>query len=1102
MIVRVLTARPARVMLPALLLALSVAALAVQLVVILGRIDESARTDVADDVTRVLWAQARRIDAQAELGIRHGTARLVGGLAVDPRVASAWVVDGEGKVLSSLHRRDIGKDFATLLADRPAAVREALASAAYAGNSGRALFAGDTLAMALSQEVLVGVDPSRYAMLVVEADAGPVAARLRHEAGRRFLFNAAGVLAFTVLLWLLLRAAWTQRTRRLQAAAARLWFEGEPLDTGVRGGDELAAVAREIERASARVRRQARLLRTVSQASLAAQRLTDRSVLGTEICRILVQEGGYTMAGLMRLQPDGHTLVQATLVGFDPERNRFPDADLDDPADAERPAVRALRTGEVQVQNDLEHLTNPHPALAQLRALGLRSAVMVPLVEMGQKLGVLVVADREPNRFDTDFLVAITSAAADISASIILREREQLAADAGRRLTAALNAGALGAWENNLATGEMTANARWFEMLGLDPHRDAEVATTWRERLHPDDEPMLERAYARLADPAINHFEIDMRLRHAQGHWAWIHSRGMVLERDAQGRPLRLAGVHMDISQRRQDEVQLRIAADAFANSHEGIVICDGDGVILSVNRTFERVTGYSAEEAVGRRPSMLSSGYQDKAFYQRMWEEVTQRGRWEGEIWNRRKSGEVYPEWLAITRIRHEGGRLNFLGQFIDISERKQVQSRIEELSRTDPLTGLPNRRSFGDAVAARLASAEPRLAVLLLNINRFKQVNESLGYGVGDEVLQMLARRLAGVFGEGGTLARVSGDEFAVALPGAGEAEVRAVVDRLQLEMQQPFEIAGQRLVLALSAGLALSPEHGTEAELLLVSATAALNLSRGEGEQRLSVYSPGQPGASLRRLTLESQLRLALQRRELFAVYQPQVALVGGHLVGLEALVRWRHPERGVVSPGEFIPVAEEAGLITAIGDFMLRESCQAAVRMQAAGLPRVPVSVNIATGQLRRADFLPQVLSELESSGLAPALLEIEITESMLMADVQSTITLLAALRERGVRVAIDDFGTGYSSLAYLGRLSLDRLKIDQSFVRDLRVPGPAEGIVRTVIALARSLQLNTLAEGVEEAEDAERLRALGCDDAQGYLYDRPLSEAELLAKYRT
>jgi EAL domain-containing protein (putative c-di-GMP-specific phosphodiesterase class I) len=221
-----------------------------------------------------------------------------------------------------------------------------------------------------------------------------------------------------------------------------------------------------------------------------------------------------------------------------------------------------------------------------------------------------------------------------------------------------------------------------------------------------------------------------------------------------------------------------------------------------------------------------------------------------------------------------------------------------------------------------------------------------------------------------------------------------------------------------------------------------------------------------------------------------------------VGLEALVRWRHPERGVVPPGEFIPVAEEAGLIAAIGDFMLRESCQAAVRMHAAGLPRVPVSVNIATGQLRRADFLPQVLSELESSGLAPALLEIEITESMLMADVQSTISLLAALRERGVRVAIDDFGTGYSSLAYLGRLSLDRLKIDQSFVRDLRVPGPAEGIVRTVIALARSLELNTLAEGVEEVEDAERLRALGCDDAQGYLYDRPLSEAELLAKYRT
>ncbi|WP_374473585.1 EAL domain-containing protein [Arenimonas sp.] len=1101
MIVRTLTAWPARVTLPALLLVLSVAALAVQLFVILGRIDASARADVADDVSRIVWAQARRIDAQAEIGVRHGTARMVGGLAMEPRVAGAWVVDGEGRVLSSLHRRDIGKDFEAVLSGRPAAAREALVAAAYAGNSGRALFAGDSQAMALSQEVLVGTDPSRYAMLVVEADAGPVAAQLRHEAGRRFLRNAAGVLAFTTLLWLLLRAAWTERTRRLRDGAARLWLEGEALEIDVQGGDELAALAREIEKASARVRRQGRLLRTVSQASLAAQRLTDRSALGMEICRILVQEGGYTLAGLWRLQPDGHTLVQATLVGFDEATYRLPDADLDSPSDADRLSTRALLSGEVQVLHDLAAVANLHPALVPLRNLGLHSVAVVPLVEMGQKLGALILADRRPNRFDTDFLVAITSAAADISASFILREREQLARDAEHRLTAALNAAALGTWESHLGTGEMRVNARWFEMLGLDPRRDAEEAAAWRLRLHPDDVPRLERAYARLDDPAINQFEIDMRLRHANGHWASVHSRGMVLERDPQGRPLRLAGVHLDMTRLRQDEAQLRIAADAFANSHEGILICDGDGVIVSVNRAFERVTGYSPEEAVGRRPSMLSSGHQDKAFYQRMWEEIDQRGRWEGEVWNRRKSGEVYPEWLAITRIRHEGGRVNYLGQFIDISERKQVQSRIDELSRTDPLTGLPNRSAFGEVVARSLAGERPRLAVLLLNIDRFKQVNESLGYGTGDEVLQMLARRLAAVFGDGNTLARVSGDEFAVALPGAGEAEARAVVDRLQLDLQQPFEIAGQRLVLGLSAGLALSPEHGTEAELLLVSATAALNLSRSEGERRLAVYSPRQPGASLRRLTLESQLRLALQRRELFAVYQPQVALADGRLVGLEALVRWRHPERGVVSPGEFIPVAEEAGLITAIGDFMLRESCTAAARLYAGGLPRVPVSVNIATGQLRRADFLPQVLSELEASGLPPQLLEIEITESMLMADVQATIALLAALRERGVRVAIDDFGTGYSSLAYLGRLPLDRLKIDQSFVRDLRVPGPAEGIVRTVIELARSLHLNVLAEGVEQAEDAERLRSLGCNDAQGYLYDRPLPEAEVLAKYK-
>lgn len=1101
MILDLLTARPARQVLPVVLLVTALAAALAQLLWQLSGIPGQARADTAEDIGELARQQAMRIDSHAEMGIEHGRSRLVGVLAMDPRVAAAWVVDGQGKIVASLRRGDIGRAFEQVIATRPDGRVAALRAAVFPSNAGRPQFAADACCLAVSREVLLQADPSRYGMLVIEADTAPVVATMRERAGHRFWFNAGMILGLVAIAWWLLRSVWTVRSGRLAEAAQRLWLEGEALEIDVQGGDELAQVARSLEGASRRIRSQARLLRTVGHVSRAVQRLNDRDALGLEICRLLVQEGGYSVAGLARLQPDGHSLVPTALVGIDPQRLQVQPADLDDPDQADRPAVRALLSGESFIHHDLANEPSAHAATVPYREAGMRSLAVVPLVEMGQRLGVLFLGDRRPGVFDADFLQAVTSTAADISTNIILRERERAAAEAEHRIATALRAADLGAWETDLATGEMTASDRWYEMLGLNPHRDHEVAANWRDRVHPEDQALLDRAYARIADPAVNSFEIDMRLRHANGHWAWIHSRGTVLARDEQGRPRRLAGVHVDMTARRRDEAQLRIAADAFASSHEGILICDADGVIVSVNEAFQRVTGYSSAEVVGRRPSVLSSGHQGPEFYRAMWDEIRARGRWEGEIWNRRKTGEVYPEWLAITRITHADGRVNYLGQFIDISERKQVESRLDELGRTDALTGLPNRRSFGERVRERLQDAGARLAVMIFNLDRFKQVNDSLGYAIGDEVLRQVAGRLAGVLNGGAVVARVSGDEFAALLPGADEAKARQAGEQVLRAMQAPFEVEGHRLVLGISLGAALSPQHGDEAELLLVSAAAALNGARAEGLHQLRLYSPGNAGASLQRLTLESQLRLALQRHELFALYQPQVSLATGELVGLEALVRWRHPERGVVSPGEFIPVAEEAGLVGAIGDFMLRESCRALQRLHEAGLPRVPVSVNVATSQLRRADFLPQLMAEVESAGLPPAMLEIEITESMLMVDVARTIGLLGSLRERGFRIAIDDFGTGYSSLSYLAQLPLDRLKVDQSFVRALRTSESAEGIVRAIVSLAGSLGLNVLAEGVEEAADAERLRQLGCDDAQGWLYDKALDEAGLLARYR-
>ena len=1100
MIVRLLTARPARDMVPLLLLVLALAAATAQFLSQLSAVRPQVAADSAIHAADLLLQQARRIDAGAELGLGQVPARTVAGMALNPAVFNAWVIDGDGVVRASILRRDLGRPFSEITAGRPAGQRDALRDAAFASNAGRPQWVPIDPRLAISRQVLLSSDPARYGMLVVEVDYSLALAQGRADVGRRFWLDAAGIVVIIGVVWAAFHVLWARRSRRLAEVAAQMHLGEGPVDTGITGGDELARVARAVEAASARISRQAQLLRTVSKASMVAQRVRDRDALGFEICRLLVHESGYSVAGLARVQADGHTLLPEAIVGVDAATANVQPADLDDPAQADRPAVRVLLSGEPWVYRD-DASSGRHPATEVFHRLGMRSLAVVPLVEMGQRLGVLFIGDRRPGVFDADFLAAVTSAAADISASIILRERQRSVQEAEHRLAVAMGAAKLGAWSANLATGEVSASDEWFRMLGLNPRTDAMRAGDWNDLLHPEDRAKVGRAMKRVQDPGNDNFDTDFRMRHVDGHWVWIQSRATVLERDAKGAPLRMAGVHMDNTRRHHDEAQLRIAADAFENSHEGILICDGDGAIISINASFTRVTGYTAAEVVGRRPSMLSSGLHDEAFYRAMWAQVAAKGRWEGEVVNRRKSGEVYPEWLVITRIQQADGRINYLGQFTDITERKLSQSRIDELARTDTLTGLPNRAGFGANVREALEREDRRLAVMMLNVDRFKQVNDSFGFAVGDQLLAALAGRLREVFGNHGKLARVSGDEFAVLLPGAGESELRTAWTRLEAAMQAPFTVAGQEVVLGLSGGAALCPEHGEDADLLLVSANAALNLSRSEGQRLLRIYSPRQPGASLRRLTLESQLRLAIQREELFPVFQPQVSLATGELVGLEALVRWRHPERGIVPPGEFIPVAEETGLIGLIGDFMLRESCRALRRMHLAGLPLVPVSVNVPTVQLRREDFLPQVMTQAEQAGLAPSLLELEITESMLMTEVSQTIGLLAALRERGFRIAIDDFGTGYSSLAYLGRLPLDRLKIDQSFVLDLGRSEAAEGIVRTVIALGRSLRLNVLAEGVETAEDADRLRAMGCDDAQGYLYARPLEESDLLARYR-
>lgn len=559
------------------------------------------------------------------------------------------------------------------------------------------------------------------------------------------------------------------------------------------------------------------------------------------------------------------------------------------------------------------------------------------------------------------------------------------------------------------------------------------------------------------------------------------------------------------VEQRRAD-AQLRLAAMVFESSTEGVTLTDAHGTIVAVNRAFVEITGYSEAEVLGRNPRILQSGRQDETFYRNMWAALATTGRWRGEIWNRRKDGEVYPEWMTISAVKDEQGRTtHYVSVSSDIGEAKEAQQEIDFLAHHDALTGLPNRTLLHDRleqtlIRAKLASSV--VAVVLLDIDRFGRVNAGLGHGVGDGLLLAVAQRLAELVGVGATLARYMGDQFVIAVGHAGSAvRVAHLARELQDAVALPFDIDGHEVVVTCSAGISLFPTDGTDPETLLHLADAAMRQARVRGGNTMAFVDVGVADALEERLELERLLRGAAVRNELVVHYQPQVDMADRSLVGVEALVRWQHPKRGLVPPGEFIPLAEEIGIIGEIGEWVLAESCRQVAAWQADGIPVPRVAVNLSPLQLERADLAATVRAALDAAGIGPERLELEVTESMIMRHAEAAATVLRDLRGLGVELTMDDFGTGYSSLAQLRHLPLRRLKVDISFVRDIGHPS-AEAIIRAIIAMARSLGLQTVAEGVEQEDQHAFLRDAGCDIGQGYLYGRPVPADALRDVWRS
>lgn len=542
-------------------------------------------------------------------------------------------------------------------------------------------------------------------------------------------------------------------------------------------------------------------------------------------------------------------------------------------------------------------------------------------------------------------------------------------------------------------------------------------------------------------------------------------------------------------------EDSLRLAASVFESSAEGILITDAQQRILSVNPALVAITGYQPHEVLGKTPVVFKSGRQDAEFYRQMWADVAHAGFWRGEIWNQRKDGTVFPELLTISAVRDADSNIcNYIGSFFDISERKLAEERIQFLAHHDALTQLPNRTLLNDRLRQAIAKSrrnQDHTAVLFLDLDRFKLINDTLGHHVGDRMLIRVAELLQGILRETETVARLGGDEFIIVIPELAEVERAATVARKVIDMLTvPLTMEGRVLHITASIGISVYPVDGTDTATLLSHADTAMYSAKDRGGNNFQFFAPTMNQVIQERVTVEHDLHLALERNEFVLHYQPQVDCRTGEVTGMEALIRWQHPTRGMVSPFHFITIAEETGLIVPIGEWVLWEACRQTRRWHDAGQAGLRISVNLSARQFQQPDLRERIDAVLRTTGIDPATLELELTESMLMTDPDAATAMLRQLAALGVKMAIDDFGTGYSSLAYLKRFPVTRLKIDQSFVRDISTDLNDAAIVSAVVAMAGSLKLEVIAEGVETEEQLRYLAAHGCYDIQGYYFSRP------------
>ena len=656
----------------------------------------------------------------------------------------------------------------------------------------------------------------------------------------------------------------------------------------------------------------------------------------------------------------------------------------------------------------------------------------------------------------------------------------------------------MGSWELDLAHKKLSWSDEAYHIFEIDTTATSDPYHDFFSAIHPEDRARVDQAFA---TSLRRHKSLDVvhRLLITGQHLKWVHQRG-IHQYAENGRPLRSVGTVQDITERYLTEQQQRIAATAF-ESQEGMVITAADMTILRVNRSFSEITGYSAAEVVGHTPRLLNSGRHDAHYYAAMWACINETGAWQGEIWNRRKNGEIYPERLTITAVKDDAGAVtHYVGTMTDITLRKVAEDEIRNLAFYDPLTRLPNRRLLMDRLQHAIATSARTGrdgALLFIDLDNFKSLNDTLGHDKGDLLLQQVAQRLTNCVRESDTVARLGGDEFVVMLEDLSEkhqeaaAQTEIVGEKILASLNASYLLAGHDHHSTPSIGATQFSGHQNSVEDLLKQADLAMYQAKSAGRNALRFFDPEMQSVISQRVSLEADLRQGVHNNEFVIFYQPQVNDEGA-LTGAEALIRWQHPERGLVPPNEFSPLAEENGLIVPLGRWVLDAACaQLAAWARQQHTDQLSLAVNVSARQFRHPDFVDQVLEILARHNTNPQRLKLELTESMLVVNVEDIITKMSALKVHGVSFSLDDFGTGFSSLSYLKRLPLDQLKIDRSFVRDMLTETDGGAIVQAIIALGQTMGLSVIAEGVETEAQRNFLDRLGCHNFQGYLFGQPL-----------